>query len=471
MLAPDGEVVGYVGRLTPEVTCFWHDGRTVCASGPAPAPRATGPVSRRSGVRSAGIRRAGATRLAGRVAALLAVVSLSFIGPSAGGGAVASSSSPTPKATVRPEDSVGGPDLASMSLVIHRPKGVPRPPKMPNVAWLVADMDSGDVLVAKAAHARLRPASTLKILTALVLLPEVEKGRTYRVTKADVRVDGSRVGLVPGQRYTRTQLFNGLLMASGNDAAYALSRIGGGLRRTTGAMAAEAERLGALDTTPEDPAGLDVKGQYSSAYDLALIARAAMKRADFRDVVARKQASIPGYPNGRGGPRRFEIGNHNHLLYNYDGTIGVKNGYTTKANHTLVTAVHRGEHTYLVTQMGGSTISWHPTADLYDWVFRYGTKLKPVGRLVDPGEVSAPSETSTASTSSSASATAAGTSPVATAAAEGPRGGTGDATWLASGAGLVGLLGCAAVVMGVGLRGRSRTRPVVEGRRSGRHRR
>jgi D-alanyl-D-alanine carboxypeptidase (penicillin-binding protein 5/6) len=405
----------------------------------------------------------------GRLAAALAVlVVLSLVGPAAGGAALASTSLPTPRATVKPEESVGGPDLARMSLVIHRPTGVPKPPKMPNVAWLVADMDSGDVLVAKAAHARLRPASTLKILTALVLLPEIDKRRKYRVTKADVQVDGSRVGLVPGQRYTRTQLFNGLLMASGNDAAYALARIAGGRTRTIGAMADEAERLGALDTTPEDPAGLDVKGQHSSAYDLALIAREAMKRSDFRDIVARKQASIPGYPKGRAGPRRFDIGNHNHLLYNYNGTIGVKNGYTTKANHTLVTAVHRGERTYLVTQMGGTTSSWHPTADLYDWVFRYGRKLEPVGRLVEPGEVSASSDTSTTG-SSSASVTAAGTSPVATA-AEDPQGGTGDVAWLVSGAGLVGLLGCAAVVLAVGMRGRGRTRPVVEGRRSGRHR-
>jgi D-alanyl-D-alanine carboxypeptidase (penicillin-binding protein 5/6) len=179
-------------------------------------------------------------------------------------------------------------------------------------------------------------------------------------------------------------------MSSGNDAAYALARAGGGMDATLAAMNEQARHLGAHDTVVKDPSGLPVKGQVSSAYDLALIGRAAMQLPEFRDYVTRRQIAFPGRA-GKGGRRpTFQVANHNTLLYNYAGTIGIKNGYTVEARRTFISAVSRGGRRYLLTEMYGLDHSWRPQAAMYDWAFRYGDLARPVGRLVEPGTVTTP---------------------------------------------------------------------------------
>jgi D-alanyl-D-alanine carboxypeptidase (penicillin-binding protein 5/6) len=279
-----------------------------------------------------------------------------------------------------------------MGLVTDLPAGVPAPPTLRDVAWVLADLDTGDVIAAKAAHARLLPASTLKTLTALTLVPKVPPATVVVATPADTNADGTRVGVVAGLPYTAGTLFEGLLMSSGNDAAYALAQAAGGREATLAAMNEEAAYLGAYDTVAKDPSGLDAAGQTSSAYDLALIGRAALQLKDFRTYVTTKQADFPG-KLVRGTTRRatFKINNHNKLLYNYPGTIGVKNGYTEAAHHTFISAVTRGGKTYLLTEMYGLDTSWRPQAAMYDWAFAYGSRATPVGTLVQPGTVPAPS--------------------------------------------------------------------------------
>jgi D-alanyl-D-alanine carboxypeptidase (penicillin-binding protein 5/6) len=297
---------------------------------------------------------------------------------------------PTPIRSLDPALTVGGPRLASMGLIIDRPAAVPDPPALPCVAWLLADMDTGDIVAAKAPHAQLLPASTLKTLTALVTIPTVGAATAYRATDADARADGTRAGMVPGLTYRGRDLFNALIMASANDAAYALARISGGsggIRTTLAQMNAKAAWLGAHDTVARDPAGLDAPGQMSSPYDLALIGRAAMQLPDFRAYAVRRQVAFPG-AKGAGGKRgSFMISNHDKLLYNYAGTIGIKNGYTTAAHQTLISAVKRGDKTYLLAEMYGTNGSWRLTAAMFDWAFGYGSQVAPVGRLVEPGEV------------------------------------------------------------------------------------
>ncbi|MEO5982646.1 MAG: hypothetical protein ABIQ13_10065 [Pedococcus sp.] len=298
---------------------------------------------------------------------------------------------PVPKATVLPELSIGGPALAGTGIVTDLPAGVPAPPVLRNVAWLLADLDTGEVVAAKAPHARLLPASTLKALTALTLIPEVGAGQVVTATDADANADGTRVGLVPGLGYTGRQLFEALLMSSGNDAAYALAGAGGGRDATLAAMNARARHLGAHDTVAKDPSGLDAPGQTSSAYDLALIGRAAMRLPDFRRYVTTKRAPFPGRVDPKTKKRAsYVINNHNKLLYNYAGTIGIKNGYTKAAHRTYISAVSRGGKTYLLTEMYGLDGSWRPQAAMYDWAFRYGARAHPVGALVEPGTVPTP---------------------------------------------------------------------------------
>ncbi len=298
---------------------------------------------------------------------------------------------PVPRASVLPELSIGGPELATTGIVTHLPAGVPAPPELRDVAWLLADLDTGEVVAAKAPHARLLPASTLKTLTALTLIPKISPRQVVTATDADANADGTRVGLVPGLGYTGRQLFEALLMSSGNDAAYALAEAGGGREATLAAMNARARHLGAHDTVAKDPSGLDVPGQTSSAYDLALIGRAAMRLPDFRRYVTTKQAQFPGRVDPKTKKRAsYVINSHNKLLYNYDGTVGIKNGYTRAAHRTYISAVTRGDKTYLLTEMYGLDGSWRPQAAMYDWAFRYGARAQPVGMLVEPGTVTTP---------------------------------------------------------------------------------
>jgi D-alanyl-D-alanine carboxypeptidase (penicillin-binding protein 5/6) len=304
---------------------------------------------------------------------------------------------PAPTDSVNPTAAIGGERLASMGLVSDLPAGVPAPPPLRDESWVLADLDTGEVLAAKAPHARLLPASTLKTLTALTLIPKLVASMTVKATAADASIDGTRVGLVPGLPYTVRELFQAMLMASGNDAAHALAQAAGGREATLAAMNSDAAYLGARDTVAKDPSGLDAPGETSSAYDLALIGRAALQLPQFRTYVATKQTSFPGKLDASTKKRAsYIINNHNKLLYNYPGTIGVKNGYTVAAEHTFISAVTRGGKTYLLTEMHGLDTSWRPQAAMYDWAFAHAASARPIGQLVAPGSVMAkPSATTT----------------------------------------------------------------------------
>jgi D-alanyl-D-alanine carboxypeptidase (penicillin-binding protein 5/6) len=192
---------------------------------------------------------------------------------------------------------------------------------------------------------------------------------------------------MPGTSYSVSTLLQGLLLASGNDAAYALARGNHSVATTLQEMNAIAAGLNASDTVAKDPSGLDRAGQRTSAYDLALIGRAAMKLPDFRRYVSTKWITFPGGRSADGRMRPgFAVGNHNMLLHNYKGAIGIKNGYTIAAKYTYVEAATRGGKTYLVTEMGSPRGDWKPTAALLNWAFAHGSSVAPIGVLVEPGD-------------------------------------------------------------------------------------
>jgi len=277
---------------------------------------------------------------------------------------------------------------------------------MKAASYVVADLDTGAVLVAKAAHAPYLPASALKSLTALTLLPRLDQNARVRAEPTDV-VEGSKVGISPGSTYTARQLFQGMMLSSGNDAATALARAAGGVPQTVARMQAGARGLGARDTVVRNPSGLDAPGQVTSAYDLALVARAGMRLPAFRQLVATRRVKFPGR-EVRGKRRTgYEIQNHNRLLANYPGAIGVKNGYTVAARWSVAGAATRGGRTYVVTALSRSDGSWRPTAALLDWAFAHGGQARAVGRLVSPGELERTPTTAATPTSEPARAQAA----------------------------------------------------------------
>src|SRR5690606_26069918 len=146
------------------------------------------------------------------------------------------------------------------------------------------------------------------------------------------------------------------------------------LEKTMADMNAEARRLQANDTVAKTPSGLDKPGQSSSAYDLALIARAGLADKDFRRSVSMKTAKF------RAPKKWYEISNHNKLLWRYKGTIGVKNGWTSKAHSTYVGAATRNGHTIIVSIMKHKGYFWDEVQDMLDWGFKARGKVTPVGQ-------------------------------------------------------------------------------------------
>jgi D-alanyl-D-alanine carboxypeptidase (penicillin-binding protein 5/6) len=256
--------------------------------------------------------------------------------------------------------------------------GAPALPKdVSATSFLVADLDTGEILAAKDAHHRLLPASTLKVLTALTLIPRIDKTSKVVPTWDDVAIEGSRVGLLENVKYPAYQVFRAMLMTSGNDAANALATASGGQEFTAELMNAEARRIGATNTHAVNPSGLDAPGQVSTAYDLALIGRAAMQLPDFRNYVGTKRSTILGR---MGKPLR--ITTHDKLLFNYEGAIGIKNGYTVKAGATYIGAATRGGRSVLVTVLHAKARVWPEVAALLDWGFAAEKAgATPVGQL------------------------------------------------------------------------------------------
>jgi D-alanyl-D-alanine carboxypeptidase (penicillin-binding protein 5/6) len=299
-----------------------------------------------------------------------------------------------PAPVVPPEQVVGGPELARTgAVVLDRAHATAALPDTKDRSVLVADMDSGAILAAQNAHAWLYPASTLKTLLCLVVIPALDPTDKVVVTDEQARAEGSRVGLVPANSYTVDQLLAATILISGNDSAYALADAAGGREQTIARMNAMAGKLGAWDTVAVDPSGLDEPGQRSSAYDLALMGRAVMKLPAFRKWASTSQITFPGGVEKGGATRTFKpfvVGNHNRLFWNYDGTIGVKNGFTRLAQNTYIGAATRGGRTVLIVQMGHVLPSWQDSAALFDWGFANIDRVTPVGRLVDPGTTPRP---------------------------------------------------------------------------------
>ncbi len=294
-----------------------------------------------------------------------------------------------------------GPAAGAAGSLLHRPgtqvrprPGAPRLPEVSALSWVVADAGSGEVLAGHDAHRGLPPASTLKTLFALTMLPVLPGGTRHRVDAAelsDVGPGSSLVGVVEGGTYRVSDLWNGVFLNSGNDAVHVLTALGGGWSETVARMQARARALGALDTHVLSPDGYDAPGQVSSAYDLAVFGREGLRDPDFARYCAKVDAYFPD-----GGGSSFGIRNTNRLLTGedgveaYPGLIGVKNGYTSNAGNTLVTAARRDGRTLVVTVMnpqeGGGYAVYEEARALLDWGFGAAGRVDPVGSL-DPGGV------------------------------------------------------------------------------------
>ena len=301
-----------------------------------------------------------------------------------------------PAGGTAPDGSVaGGARLASRGVI--RPTG--GAPVLPQgigaKAWVLADLDTGKILAARDPHGRYQPASVLKMLTTITVLPHLPGKRLVRVTPAAAHAEGSAVGLLAGARYSVDQLFQALLLVSGNDAAEALAQANGGIGATVAQMNAEIVSLGGYDTYVQTPSGLDGWQQLTSAYDLMLVLRAAVRQPRILAYDKLRSATYDARRSTYGHVGGYEFDNQSNPFFDtVPGALLAKIGYTDAAQHTYMAAARRDGHTLGVVFLRDQRLpldQYQQAARLFDWGFSLKPGVQPVGELAGPISAAHPS--------------------------------------------------------------------------------
>lgn len=287
----------------------------------------------------------------------------------------------SPRPLPVPETAIGGTRMGECELVL--PPGAPElPADMTATSWLVQNLDTGAVLAAKNPHARHRPASLIKMLLALVVIRELDPDDVIVPTEEDANQECTCLGIVAGAGYTVHDLLQGLLMHSGNDVAHAFGTALGGQDTALAKMNRLAAQIGALDTRAATTSGLDGPGMMTSAYDMSLIYRHAMRHPEFAAAVGTKKIMFPG---GGEGPA-YPVYNDNNLLGGYDGFFGGKTGFTDNARHTYAGGAGRGRTRIAVVLLRAEQQPIRVSEQagrLLDYGFRLAsTGAQPVGTIV-----------------------------------------------------------------------------------------
>lgn len=257
-------------------------------------------------------------------------------------------------------------------------------------AAILMHADSGRVLYEKNADEHMLIASTTKIMTAIVVLEHCELDDLVEVDSRSAGIEGSSMYLKAGESYTVEDLLYGLLLVSGNDAASALAlHVADSMEEFAELMNAKAAELGMTESSFKNAHGLDEEGHYSTARDMAKLAAYCMGNEDF--------ARIAGTVSHTVGEQTLV--NHNRLLREYDGCLGLKTGYTMAAGRTLVTCAERDGARYVCVTLNDPD-DWDDHKALYDWAFaNYSfAEVIPAGLsyevpLISGAEMTAPAET------------------------------------------------------------------------------
>ncbi|AEF95195.1 Serine-type D-Ala-D-Ala carboxypeptidase [Desulfotomaculum nigrificans CO-1-SRB] len=244
-------------------------------------------------------------------------------------------------------------------------------PEISGEAAVLIDAGTGQVLYGKDEHKRMYPASTTKTLTALVALEHAKLTDLVTIGPNALQAGGTSIGLTEGEKIPLKDLLYALMLNSANDAGVAIAEhISGSVEKFAALSNQEAKKIGAKDTHFTNPHGMPDKNHYSTAYDLALIARQAMQNQEFRRIV-----STVHYQVSRADPNAQKyLFNHNKLLwskiYGYQGTTGVKTGYTVEAGQCVIASAQRDgrELIAVVLHSDGSNI-WSDATKLLDYGF------------------------------------------------------------------------------------------------------
>ncbi len=240
-----------------------------------------------------------------------------------------------------------------------------KPTGLSAASAILIEASSGTVVFEKNASAKLPMASTTKIMTALVVAEECDLDETVVITESGIKTHGSSMYLKAGERLTVKELLYGLMLASGNDAALMLAEyVAGGEQAFSKLMNIKAQKLGLKSTSFENASGLDGENHYTTAHELALMARQALFNEVLADIMSTKTISVH-YENKE---NCRHLKNHNRLLWTYDGAIGVKTGFTKKAGRCLVSAAERNGVKLIAVTLNAPN-DWNDHKTLLDYGF------------------------------------------------------------------------------------------------------
>lgn len=237
-------------------------------------------------------------------------------------------------------------------------------------ALMVAE--TGELIYGKNEHDRRSMASTTKIMTSLLAIEALTPQRKITVSADMLNVEGTSMGLLPGDTVTLEGLVYGMLLQSGNDAANVTAiTLGGNVENFVSMMNKRAGEIGMNDTHFETPSGLDSKEHYSTAYDMALLGCTAIKNPEFAAVCSQKSAVVC-YGNP---PYRRTLTNHNRLLRIYDDAVGIKTGFTKKSGRCLVSAARRDGVTLVAVTLNAPD-DWNDHSKMLEYGFSIVERCK-----------------------------------------------------------------------------------------------
>lgn len=249
--------------------------------------------------------------------------------------------------------------------------------------YVLMEASTGKVLTGREVHTKRPMASTTKIMTALLTLEEPDLDTFFQVDKDAIMMEGSSMGLLPGDTVSFRALSYGMLLASGNDAAnLAAVKIGGTTADFAVLMNERAKAIGMKNTHFVNASGLHHEQHYSTPYDMALLAREALQNEEFAEICQQVKAKL-SYGNP---PYVRWMTNHNQLLTSYRGCIGMKTGFTKKAGRCLVSAAERDGVTLLCVTLNAPN-DWQDHTKLLDYGFQ---TVKTTTILPDLSDVSVP---------------------------------------------------------------------------------
>lgn len=223
-------------------------------------------------------------------------------------------------------------------------------PEIKSESAVMIDAKTGDILYQKNSSEQMYPASITKIITGILAIESGKLDDSVVVSSDAVRAEGTRVYLMEDEQVPLRKLVQGLLINSGNDAAVAIAEfLAGDVDSFADQMNTFAKKVGAENTHFVNPNGLFDEEHYTTAEDMAKITQYAMKNEEFREIVSTKE--LPWVGEGW----ETTLRNHHQLLWDYPGTIGVKNGYVDESKHTLVTAVSRDNLDVIIVTLKAPT--------------------------------------------------------------------------------------------------------------------